>query len=253
MLKFQYILLILILIIILIFFYPNFNDSDKERFNGGDNRNYLVLKNKPNPDIAAKNLAETNKFIIEFIDKLKKKYLYNNYTCLNEPQFNSSDEFIPYQDDCMNRGWKATGETLPMNDYRYRAIYLLVRRYRPNNLKENQPTSEHDTAWQEGKGDSIALCLREQATGKYNFVDSTILKFVAIHEISHTASDNLKHPPYFWKVFKLLLTEAKLLMGFDAPNYGLLPKDYCSLRVNHNPLYDYRINLNDQTIDLVEK
>lgn len=251
MLKSQYILLILI--IISVFFYLNFSDLDKKKSNGGDGRNYLVLKDKPNSDVAAKKLADTNKFIIEFIDKLKKKYLYNSETCFNEPQINPDDEFIPYQDDCMNHGWKASGGMAPLNDYRYLAIYLLVHRYRPNHLKENQPTSESDTAWQEGKGETIALCLREQKTGKYDFVDPIMLKFVAIHEICHTAGDILTHPPYFWKVFKLLLTEAKLLMGYEAPDYKVYPLDYCGLKVTYNPIYDNKIDLNNQTIDLIEK
>lgn len=218
---------------------------DKIKIKGGDNRYYYVLKKKPNPNKAAEILANLNRFNIEFLEKLKKKYLYNSYDCLLESIIHPDDEFIPYKDECVNRGWMINGNSIPLNNFKYKSIYLLVTRYRPNKIKEIQPTGQHDTAWQEGKGLNIGLCLREQQSGNFNFIDPILLKFVMIHEMSHTASDILTHPRYFWKVFKLLLTEAKLLMGYEAPNYSLYPINYCSLIVNYNPMYDNTLDINN--------
>ena len=105
----------------------------------------------------------------------------------------------------------------------------------------DQPTSPKDTSWEQGKGEKIALCLREQHTGKYNFIDKELVKFVAIHELTHIAANTLDHPPYFWKCFRFLLKEANILMGYKLINYALQPVDYCSMTITYNPVFDLTI------------
>lgn len=202
---------------------------------GNDNRYYYVLSNKPNPDRATEIIEEINDFLINFIIALKNKYLYNEKTCFSEPEFTPNNEFVPYSKSC------AIDD--PFSDFRIRAVYILVTRYRPNYLEENQPTSSKDTSWAEGKGDRIALCLREQHSGKYEFIDPEIIKFVAIHELTHIAANTLSHPYYFWKVFKFLLTEANILLNFNLVDFRLNPVNYCGLNITYNPVHDDKINI----------
>ena len=202
---------------------------------GKDGRNYYVLADKPKQQKASELIETINQFIIDFIVKLKQKYLYNEKTCFAEPQFNPDDEFVPYAEGCSAKN--------PLTDFKYRAVYLLVTRYRPNFLEENQPTSPADTSWEEGKGERIALCLREQISGNYDFIDIELIKFVAIHELTHIAANTLQHPYYFWKIFKFLLNEANLLMGYQLVNYQFVPANYCGMIVTYNPIYDDLVNI----------
>lgn len=203
---------------------------------GGDGRYYYVLSDKPEPKEASKKVEDVNAFIIEFITKLKRKYLYNEKTCFSESTFTPDDEFIPFEKNC--------SENMDLlSDFKYRAVYLLVTRYRPGRLEENQPTSSRDTSWEEGKGERIALCLREQNTGKYGFIDPELVKFVAIHELTHIAANRLDHPFYFWKVFKFLLLEAKDLMQYQLVDYSLSPVNYCGMIVTYNPVYDDTLDI----------
>ena len=202
---------------------------------GGDGRDYYVLANKPEPHNAVELIAEINSFMISLILALKNKYLYSEKTCFTEPSFRPEDEFVPYDSAC------AVDD--PLSDFRIRAVYLLVTRYRPNYLEENQPTSPHDTSWEEGKGERIALCLREQASGKYGFIDKELIKFVAIHELTHIAANTLDHPYYFWKVFKFLLIEANELLGFNLYDFKRQPINYCGMVVSYNPVYDSSVNI----------
>jgi hypothetical protein len=202
---------------------------------GGDGRRYYILNDKPNRETAGKLIAELNEFMVNFIIALKHKYLYNERTCFTEPEFKPDNEFVPYDKSC--------GVDNPLTDFRIRAVFILVTRYRPNSLEENQPTSPKDTSWAEGKGDRVALCLREQASGKYEFIDKELIKFVAIHELTHIAANTLDHPYYFWKVFKFLLVEAKQLMGYKLVDYQHNPVNYCSMNVTYNPVYDANIDI----------
>ncbi len=205
-----------------------------------DGRYYYMLADKPDPTKAAELISQTNEFMVEFIQRLKKKYLYNNETCFSEGSYTPSDEFVPFEPECSG----------PLNDFRYRAVYLLVTRYRPNRLEENQPTSKDDTSWEEGKGDRIALCLREQYSGKYGLIDPLLVKFVAIHELTHIAANTLEHPDYFWKVFKFLLIEAHNMLGFPIMNFKDYPTNYCGMTVTYSPALDHRLKMIDELTDI---
>ena len=207
----------------------------KTPIEGGDGRDYFVLANKPNKEEAAKLIEKINEFMVSFIIALKRKYLYNELTCFSESKFNPDDEFVPFSKSCAKED--------PLSDFRLRAIYLLVTRYRPNYLEENQPTSSKDTSWEEGKGERIALCLREQKSGEYKFIDIELIKFVSIHELTHIAANTLDHPYYFWKVFKFLLLEAKQLVGYNLIDYSSNPTNYCEMDVTYNPAYDTDIDI----------
>lgn len=209
-----------------------------------DGRYYYMLADKPDQQEAAKIIKEINEFMVNLILELKKKYLYNQKTCFSEDKFDPDDEFVPFSNRCVDH------KSNPLDDFKYRAIYLLVTRYRPNRLEENQPTSSKDTSWAEGKGDRIALCLREQLSGKYKFIDSDLIKFVAIHELTHIAANTLEHPEYFWKVFKFLLLEANALLGYKLINYKKNPVNYCGMTVTYNPVYDDKLKMTNESHDI---
>lgn len=207
----------------------------KTPIEGGDGRDYYVLANKPNKEKAAQLTEKINEFMINFIIALKRKYLYNEITCFGESKFTPDDEFVPFNKSC------TVNDVL--TDFRLRTIYLLVSRYRPNYLEENQPTSSEDTSWEEGKGERIALCLREQSSGEYKFIDQELIKFVSIHELTHIAANTLDHPYYFWKVFKFLLLEANQLVGYELIDYRKNPTNYCEMEVTYNPAFDMGLDI----------
>ena len=144
------------------------------------------------------------------------------------------------------------------------AVRNLLRRYNPDNLAENSPHDvSGDSSYCLDKGAVIALCLRRRRAdvprgalgalgGRIGIgnTDSTIvgelhdldtLTFVTLHELAHTAIDDIDHPPKFWSTFKFLLDEARVGGLYTSPNFAARPIDYCGVHVSYNPHYDRHI------------
>ena len=145
------------------------------------------------------------------------------------------------------------------------AVRNLLRRYNPDNLAENSPHDvTGDSSYCLDKGAVIALCLRQRRadakkplgaigaiggaiSGAINGTDYTVvdklhdidtLLFVTLHELAHTAIDDVDHPPKFWSTFKFLLDEARIGGMYQSPNFAARPINYCGVHVSYNPQYD---------------
>jgi hypothetical protein len=117
-------------------------------------------------------------------------------------------------------------------------VKRLVNGYNPKEIYETLPTSEY-TAYSQNKGEKIAFCLdTEKNDGK--LIDMNTLIFVAIHELSHVASESVGHTNEFWSNFKFLLEEAKILGIYNPIDYKKKPTKYCGMLINDNPYYDYK-------------
>lgn len=113
----------------------------------------------------------------------------------------------------------------------------LVENFNPKRVSETLPTSEL-TAYSENKGEKIAFCLNKKKTENSKLIDINTLTFVALHELSHLATDSVGHKQDFWQNFKWILENAKEA-GIHAPiDYKKYPEQYCDMTINDNPYYD---------------
>lgn len=116
-------------------------------------------------------------------------------------------------------------------------IQRLKSGFNPQKFMETLPTSEY-TAYSENKGEKLAFCLNKTKKGEDNMIDEHTLTFVAIHELSHIATESIGHKSEFWENFKFLLECAKEA-GIHAPtDYKKAPTEYCGMKIGDNPYYD---------------
>jgi len=115
-------------------------------------------------------------------------------------------------------------------------IKRLVTGYNSNNIVETLPTSKY-TAYSLNKGEKLAFCLDTKKVGGKLIDDNTLL-FVAIHELSHIASQSIGHTDEFWNNFRFLLGEAVNLNIYNPVDYSKNPEQYCGMEITDNPYFD---------------
>ena len=115
-------------------------------------------------------------------------------------------------------------------------IKRLVKGYNPKKIYETLPTSEY-TAYSENKGEKLAFCLDTEKSGG-SLIDPNTLTFVALHELSHIATESVGHTDEFWKNFKFLLEEAANIDIYVPEDYKKKPRKYCGMTITDNPYYD---------------
>lgn len=115
-------------------------------------------------------------------------------------------------------------------------VIRLVKGYNPKKIMETLPTSEY-TAFSQNKGEKIAFCLDTEKGSEGNLIDMNTLTFVAIHELSHIATESIGHTDEFWKNFKFLLEEAEAIKIYNPIDYKKEPKKYCGMLITDNPYY----------------
>lgn len=116
-------------------------------------------------------------------------------------------------------------------------VKRLVEGYNPKKIMETLPTSQY-TAYSENKGEKLAFCLNKKKGENDNLIDEHTLMFVAIHELSHIATESIGHKPDFWQNFKFLLENAKESGIHNPEDYKKSPKDYCGMKIHDNPYFD---------------
>lgn len=116
-------------------------------------------------------------------------------------------------------------------------IQRLVKKFRPERIVETLPTSEY-TAYSENKGQKIAFCLNKKKEDNDNLIDKNTLMFVAIHEMSHIASETIGHNEEFWTNFKFLLQEAKKANVYTPVDYKNTNEEYCGMKITDNPYFN---------------
>ena len=112
----------------------------------------------------------------------------------------------------------------------------LVDGFNPKKISETLPTSEL-TAFSENKGEKIAFCLNKSKNGT-KLIDINTLTFVALHELSHIATESVGHKQDFWQNFKWILENAKEAGIYSPVDYKKYPEEYCGMTINDNPYYD---------------
>ena len=112
----------------------------------------------------------------------------------------------------------------------------LVEGFNPKKINETLPTGEL-TAYSENKGEKIAFCLNQRKNGS-KLIDINTLTFVALHELSHIATESVGHKQDFWQNFKWILQNAKEAGIYSPVDYKKYPQEYCGMDINDNPYYD---------------
>jgi hypothetical protein len=115
-------------------------------------------------------------------------------------------------------------------------IRRLVKKFNPKKIVETLPTSEY-TAYSENKGQKIAFCLNKIKENNNNLIDENTLMFVAIHEMSHIATESIGHNKDFWDNFKFLLHEAEDAGLYNVVDYSINNEEYCGMTINDNPYF----------------
>ena len=115
-------------------------------------------------------------------------------------------------------------------------VKRLVNGYNPKKIYETLPTSEY-TAYSENKGEKLAFCLDTEKEGG-RLIDINTLMYVALHEISHIATESIGHNDEFWNNFKFFITEAKKKNLYSPVDYSKEPARYCGTNITDNPYYD---------------
>lgn len=113
----------------------------------------------------------------------------------------------------------------------------LVEGFNPKKISETLPTSEL-TAFSENKGEKIAFCLNQTKNNGSKLIDINTLTFVALHELSHVATESVGHKQDFWQNFKWILENAKEAGIYLPMDYKKYPQEYCGMKINDNPYFD---------------
>ena len=200
--------MIIIVLIALIYFVKNPIEkfiSRKFLVSSIDNRKYGVVSSFKGGKQAVDNIARLNCFLVEFMRQMRKKYI-------DDPRIGEEKQRL-----------------FTLN---------LLERYDPDVIKENKSSGPTDTSYVLAKGKSTVFCLRETKTGNNNLHKFDILKFVALHELTHIGCNEFGHGPEFWSNFKMVLENAVSFGLYEPVDYGLYPVTYCGLDLNYNPLFD---------------
>jgi len=191
----------IIILLIAIIFLKNKNETYV--VSNIDYREYSVAAEYDDTQEAANLLAQVNKFNLDLIDYMLKKYQDN-------PE-----------------------------SHKYQLALRLSQRYDPDVLREHDTDDKTETAFTSNKGQELAMCLREKKTGRGEFHDLNLLMFISTHELSHIASIGYGHgSDEFWPNFAIILNEAKEMGQYKPVDFSVAPDTFCNLDISYNPMYD---------------
>lgn len=181
-----------------------------------DNREYSVVTKYKDRAQAADLIANINQFTAIFIKTMQDKYISTKY-------YESTSSMSVREYD---RGNEITT--------------VLLRRFNPEALQENEPDSIDKTSYTTNKGEVISLCLREKISGKNEFHDISVLQFVLLHEIAHIVTPELNHSILFWTNFRFLLDFCNKYGLYTSQMYDSRENkvNYCGLNISYNPVSD---------------
>jgi predicted metal-dependent hydrolase len=110
----------------------------------------------------------------------------------------------------------------------------LATNFNPDNISEGTDKSNY-TSYSINKGEKIIFCLRSR-DGNDKLIDLNTVMYVAIHELGHLMTEEVGHPPAFWKNFRILLKEAVDMGLYKTVNYAEKPVRYCGIDIKSNVL-----------------
>ena len=166
-----------------------------------DNNSYLV-RNLPDKEEAANNLAKIRRDLLQFINKLCYDIENNIKTDKNS-----------------------------IENYKY--IKKIQERLPNSIIKESSANSEY-TSYSINKGEELVFCLRSKKTNKLHELNE--IMYVAIHEIAHIGCPEIGHTQLFKKINKYLLKESISYNIYTYDDYSNNNKEYCGILLTNNIL-----------------
>jgi hypothetical protein len=209
----------IIVFLLIIIFHQYVIDTCYEYFNTTritsniDGRTYKVLSIYGDENRAADIIAELNKFAFDVIRSLKK---YNDANIDKIYDFGIKEEYLKGKD----------------------MYNILIHRFNPNAVSENEPENANTTSYTTNKGEIISLCLREKQSGKNKFHSIDVLKFVFLHELAHIVTPEYQHTDVFWNNFRFLLDFTEKENLYVSKDYAKQNELYCGINIKYNPIYD---------------
>jgi hypothetical protein len=179
-----------------------------------------IISDSANREGAIALMTECNSRMLRLFDHLRKKY-----------KIGTTD--AECKDKC--------AEWIAQNHSKREIVRHLLRDFNYEAIHEHRPQGSRNVAYSLNKGKTIMLCLREIKNPR-EIVDIDTLMFVVLHEAAHVANySEWGHETRFWSIFKYILEEAVAVGVYVPTDYSASPKNYCGFNINHNPLYDQRI------------
>lgn len=203
-------IIIISIIIFIVFFTSNNNESDNKIIIEPFSNNFQIINHYSNTEQAHKLLVDIDKNIIKLINAFNIKYanISNINICKKQKKLLESIK------------------------------YKLNKTYKSNSLQENFPTVvAKEVSYNVDKGKIISICLRNYEDPN-TFHNLNELMFVAIHEIAHSCNESYGHNTKFWKIFRILLEVAVENNIYTNVNYQKKIKNYCSMKITYNPIFD---------------
>lgn len=176
--------------------------------------------------------------VIERVTSKVKKYCNTINQCFNITD-KEKDEFNVVKDKLITLHSELL-KHIPQNDSRHNR---LKNKFNKNNVYEVYPhNKQKDTSYSINKGQEIHMCIRSGED--FNKIhDINIIKFVFIHELAHVITVEEQHTGKFWSNFKYLLNIAEKNGLIENYDYEKFNREYCSLNIDYNPIYDNSVNI----------
>lgn len=110
----------------------------------------------------------------------------------------------------------------------------LLDNFRSDRISEGTESSKY-TSYSINKGEQIVFCLRSKKENK-KLVDLNTMTFVALHELSHIATESIGHTKEFWDTFKWILGIAVKHKIYVVQDFNTKPVAYCGISITDQPL-----------------
>lgn len=218
------IVVLIILILIFLYFYTDiYGPQNNFLVYAGNGETYNVHGEHEDVKDAADMMAKVHNQYKILLAHLHKKYIPAEKTReVNNEKAGRIDVIATTSD----------------KNIRHEKVEMLENRFRKDSLIESSPLNRFgNTSYTEGKGNVLAICLRQK--GKpHDFHDMNTITFVLVHELSHINNESYGHGPDFWRNFKWMLQESVEAGIYQPVNYAVQPINYCGLDINYNPLFD---------------
>ena len=112
-------------------------------------------------------------------------------------------------------------------------IERLINNFNEDEFSESTPDAKY-TSYAVNKGDKIVMCLRKKKEGN-KLMPLNVLKFVALHELSHLMTYSIGHTDEFWDNFKLILKIAIDIDEYKHIDFNKKPMVYCGTQITDTP------------------
>lgn len=203
----NYLLIIILLLIIIIDrnnAVQSFSMKNAKATMSYDKRIYKVADSFTDYKNASDMMANVNIFIIDFLRYVRQKYIIDNKGTIEQRDF----------------------------------YKLMIKRYNPDVLFENNPKPGDDTSYILSKGLEFGVCLREKESGFNRFHNIDLVKFVILHELSHLGTTSFNHEDDFWLGLQWATIDAYDAGIYIPIDYSKKPAKYCGITITDNPYFN---------------